>query len=204
MKIKTQILAVLILVASSLSAQPNLVPNPQFELNRPSSAEYEFQNPQMDKNEKTCKDFGNPLFRYSPAQNWAIWLGSVDCKNGVMTELVKAASNCVQNWPNFVMGNMMHVKTTGSGMGIQNVDIPAGTNAVKISCWVYVIKGKVDFAFGPTGSRITGATAYSSAICKWERLEIIKKGKEAGNQITLFAKDKDAEFYVDAVSVVKM
>lgn len=194
--------AFLFALAAKLPAQANLVPNPQFELLRPSSPEYEFQNPQMDKNEKTCMDFANPLFRYSPAQNWLIWLGAIDCRNGVMTELVKAGTNCVPPWPNYVMGNMMHVKTTGNGMGIDNVDIPAGTDKVKISCWVYVIKGKVDFAFGPTGSGVVRTS--SSTKCKWEKLEMIKSESEACNQITIYSKDGDGEFYVDAVSVVKI
>lgn len=199
---KRKILAIIICCASLQLAAQNLVPNPQFELLRPSSKEYTFQNPQMDKNEKTCNDFGNPLFRYSPAQNWTIWLGSVDCRNGVMTELVNASSNCVQPWPNFVMKNMMHVKTTGGGQGIVNTDIPGGTAIVKITCWVYVIKGKVDFAYGPTGTGIV--RAFSTTNCKWEKLEMIKKGTEACNQITVYSKDADAEFYIDAVSVQKM
>lgn len=201
MKHSIMIAAMVLLSVMKLAAQ-NLVPNHQFELMRPSSKEYTFQNPQMDKNEKTCNDFGNPLFRYSPAQNWTIWLGSVDCRNGVMTELVSASSNCVPPWPNFVMKNMMHVKTTGGGQGIVNSDIPAGTAGVRITCWVYVVKGKVDFAYGPTGTGIVRANSFTN--CKWERLEMIKKGTEACNQITVYSKDADAEFYIDAVSVIKL
>ena len=96
----------------------------------------------------------------------------------------------------------MHVKTTLGGSGIVNSDIPAGTDKVKISCWVYVIKGKVDFAFGPTGSGVV--RTYSTTKCKWEKLEMVKSGSEACNQVTLYSKEADAEFYVDAVSVVKM
>jgi hypothetical protein len=100
------------------------------------------------------------------------------------------------------MGNMMHVKTTLGGSGIVNSDIPAGTAKVKITCWVYVIKGKVDFAYGPTGSGVV--RTYSTTRCKWEKLEMIKSGSEACNQVTIYSKDADAEFYVDAVSVVKI
>jgi hypothetical protein len=185
-------------ITEFVSAQ-NIVPNPQFELARPSSPDYVYQNPQMEKYQKGCLE---NLFRYTQCQNWTIWLGSLTNQAGVMTETVKAASNCVPPWPNFVMGNMMHVKTTLGASGIVNSDIPAGTSKAKITCWVYVIKGKVDFAFGPTGSGVV--RTLSTTRCKWEKLEIIKSGSEACNQVTLYSKDGDAEFYVDAVSVVKM
>ncbi len=177
----------------------NLVLNPQFELSRATSPDYVYQNPQMEKYQKGCLE---NLFRYTQCQNWTMWLGSLTNEAGVMTETVKAASNCVPPWPNYVMGNMMHVKTTLGGSGIVNSDIPAGTDKVKISCWVYVIKGKVDFAFGPTGSGVV--RTYSTTKCKWEKLEMVKSGSEACNQVTLYSKEADAEFYVDAVSVVKM
>lgn len=197
MKKKITITFSLLLVGIILSAQ--LVSNPQFELARSSSADYVYQNPQMEKYQKGCLE---NLFRYTPAQNWTMWLGGLTNQAGVMTELVKAASNCVPPWPNYVMGNMMHVKTTLGGSGIVNSDIPAGTAKVKVTCWVYVIKGKVDFAFGPTGNGIVRTSSRS--ICKWEKLEITKSGSEACNQITLYADSMDAEFYVDAVSVIKM
>jgi hypothetical protein len=192
-------LMVMLVVSIALQAQPNLVPNPQFELSRPSSPDYVYQNPQMEKYQKGCLE---DLFRYTPAQNWTMWLGGTTNQAGVMTELVKAGSNCVPPWPSYVMGNMMHVKTTLGGSGIVNSDIPSGTAKVKISCWVYVIKGKVDFAYGPTGSGVV--RTYSTTRCKWEKLEMIKSGSEACNQVTIYSKDADAEFYVDAVSVVKM
>jgi hypothetical protein len=197
---KGKILCTLVLVSFSLYLQAqNLVPNPQFELNRPTSPDYTYQNPQMEKYQKGCLD---NLFRYTQCQNWTMWLGGLTSQAGVMTETVKAASNCVPPWPNYVMGNMMHVKTTLGGSGIVNSDIPAGTDKVKITCWVYVIKGKVDFAFGPTGVGVV--RAYSTTRCKWEKLEMIKTSAEACNQVTIYSKDNDAEFYVDAVSVVKL
>lgn len=184
-------------LTTSLIAQ--IVPNPQFEMARPSGAGYTYQNPQMEKYQKGCLE---NLFRYTQAQNWTMWLGSTTNEAGVMTELVKASSNCVPPWPNYVMGNMMHVKTTVGASGIVNSDIPAGTAKVRISCWVYVIKGRVDFAYGPTGSGIV--RALSTTRCKWEKLEMVKSGSEACNQITIYSKDADAEFYVDAVSMVKL
>ena len=102
-----------------------------------------------------------------------MWLGGLSNQSGVMTETVKASSNCVPPWPNFVIGNMMHVKTTSGGMGIVNSDITAGKTPVTITCWVYVVKGKVDFAYPPTGTSII--RDYSTTACKWEKLEIIKK-----------------------------
>ncbi|MBI5858017.1 MAG: hypothetical protein HZB42_10280 [Sphingobacteriales bacterium] len=199
MKKKISIGVCLIFTAISLSAQ-NLVPNPQFELARPSSPDYVYQNPQMEKYQKGCLE---NLFRYTQCQNWTMWLGSTTNEAGVMTETVKAATNCVPPWPNYVMGNMMHVKTTLGGSGIVNSDIPAGTGKVKISCWVYVIKGKVNMGYGPTGSAVV--STMSRYTCRWEKLEMVKSGAEACNQITLYSSNTaDVEFYVDAVSVVKI
>jgi len=196
MKQKTFYLFLFSLLALKISAQ---IPNPQFEVARPTSGVYTYQNPQMEKYQKGCLE---DLFRYTQAQNWTMWLGGTTNMAGVMTELVKASSNCVPPWPNYVMGNMMHVKTSLGGSGIVNSDITSGTGKVKIVCWVYVIKGKVDFAYGPTGRGIV--RTYSSTTCKWERLEIIKSGTEACNQITLYSKDSDAEFYVDAFTIVSI
>jgi hypothetical protein len=196
---KRKLLTAFICFVSLQLAAQNLVPNPQFELARPTSSDYSYQNPQMEKYQKGCLE---NLFRFTQCQNWTMWLGGLTNQAGVMTETVKATSNCVPPWPNYVMGNMMHVKTTLGGSGIVNSDIPAGRAIVKITCWVYVIKGKVDFAYGPTGTGIV--RAYSTTTCKWEKLEMIKSGTDACNQITVYSKDRDAEFYVDAVSVVKM
>lgn len=195
------LLTMMLLVSAGFSVMKaqNLLPNPQFELARATSAVYQYQNPQMEKYQKGCME---NLFRYTQCQNWTIWLGGLSNVNGIMTETVKASSNCVLPWPNYVMGNMMHVKTTGGGMGIVNSDIPAGTMPVKITCWVYVVKGRVDLAYGPTGSGIV--RTYSTATCKWEKLEIIKKGSEACNQLTVYSYGSDAEFYIDAVAVEKL
>jgi hypothetical protein len=37
-----------------INAQPNLVPNPQFELNRASTRDFVYQSPQMEKYQKGC------------------------------------------------------------------------------------------------------------------------------------------------------
>lgn len=192
-------LSLLFLYSATRVHAQNLVPNPQFELARPSSKTYQYQNPQIEKFQAGCLE---NLARLTQCQNWTIWLGTAANQFGIMTETVKASSNCVPPWPNFVMGNMMHVKTTGGGMGIVNSDIPAGNTPVRISCWVYVVKGKVDFAYGPTGTGIV--RSYSATTCKWEKLEMIKKGTEACNQVTVYSVGGDAEFYIDAVSVQKL
>ncbi|MBK8517602.1 MAG: hypothetical protein IPL55_15325 [Saprospiraceae bacterium] len=205
MKQKLFQLAIILLSFGRLLGQSsgvgNLVPNPQFELMTPSSQTYTYYNPQMECFNKSCTEMQN-LFRVSPAQQWTLWLGSLLKNSCVLAELVRAGSNCIPMWPNYVMGNMMHVKTTVSGSGIVNSDIPAGNTSVKVSCWVYVIKGKVSLGYGPTGNPIV--TVVSKSNCKWERLEVTKSGTETCNQIVIYATNQlDAEFYVDAVSVNK-
>jgi hypothetical protein len=177
----------------------NLLPNHQFESVRPTSESY---NPSMQCYNGVCEELTN-LFRYTPAQNWTMWLGTYQPYACVMAELVKAASNCVAPWPNFVQNNMMHVKTTVGGSGIVNSDIPAGTQKVKVSCWVYVIKGRVLMSYGPTGSGLVSKA--STTTCKWEKIEFIYDGgKGPANQVTLYADKSDAEFYVDHVLVEKL
>jgi hypothetical protein len=189
---------ILLIGALKLEAQ-NLVLNPQFEITTPSSADYTYYNPRMECYTDPCS---KNLFRYSPAKNWTMWLGTYQNYACVMAELVKAGSNCVPPWPNYVMGNMMHVKTTVGGSGIVNSDVPAGKANVVISCWVYVIKGTVHFSFGPTGNPYV--STLSSGTCKWLKLELKYDGsKGPANQVILYADNKgDAEFYVDAVSVI--
>ncbi len=192
----------LLLMSSSFLFAQNLVPNPQFEASRPASASWSFNNPQMECYRKGCAEMEN-LARFSQAQNWTIWLGTTRNNACVMTELVKTAGNCIPPGPKGLSGNMMHVKTTYGGMGIVNSDIPAGNAKVRISCWVYVVKGKVYMGYGPTGASVV--TTTSKGACRWERLEIIKTGPEACNQIVIYSENStDAEFYVDAVSVEKI
>lgn len=198
-KMKKSFLTFLLLTGTVILYAQNLVPNPQFETLTPSTKEYTNYNPRMECYTNPCS---TNLFRYTPAQNWTMWLGTYQNYACVMAELVKAGSNCVPPWPNYVMGNMMHVKTTVGGSGIVNSDIPAGKSRVVISCWVYVIKGIVNMGYGPTGSALV--SALSSGACKWQKLEIKYDGsKGEANQITLYATNNgDAEFYADAVSVV--
>lgn len=200
---KIFVLLLPLLMSGSLLFSQNLVPNPQFEISRPTSASYSFNNPQMECYRKGCTEMEN-LFRYSQAQNWTLWLGTTRNNACVMTDLVKTASNCIPAGPKGLLsGNMMHVKTTFGGSGIVNSDIPAGKAKVKISCWVYVVKGKVYMGYGPTGSSIV--TTTSKSTCRWEKLEITKMGPEACNQLLLYSDNSaDAEFYVDAVSVEKI
>ena len=199
MKYKFLLVLLLALFTAELSAQ-NLVPNPQFETNTPSTADYTYYNPSMQCYTAPCQ---TNLFRYSPAQHWTVWLGTTQNYACVLTELVKAGSNCVPAWPNYIMGNMMHVKTTVGVSGIVNSNVTGGKSKVKISCWVYVVKGTVYLGYGPTGNPLV--SKLSTTRCKWEYMEIVYDGSKGdANQVILYASNSgDAEFYVDAVSVQK-
>ncbi len=193
------LLNLIVLLNVNLVWTQNLVPNPQFEINRTSPAGYLFNNPQMECYHSGCLDMEN-LFRYSQAENWTLWLCTLANNACVMTELVKTASNCIPAGPKGLSGKMMHVKTTYSGMGIVNSDIPAGKNKVKVTCWVYVVKGKINMGYGPTGASVVNTSSKTN--CKWEKLEITKTDSKSCNQVTLYADAADAESYVDAVSVI--
>lgn len=190
--------------ASLLVAQTNLVLNPGFEIPKPTSHDYTYVNPQVICYHPVC---ANGMAAHTQAQTWTLWLGIEDKTSCVMTELVKAGSQCIpfSAEKGIPSGNMMHVKTTYPGAantGIVNTDIPAGNSKVKITAWVYVLKGKVKMGYGPTGNiMLTTSSKYN---CRWEKLEITKTTDSACNQLTLYADGGDTEFYVDAVSVVKI
>lgn len=197
---KQKLLAVFICCASLQLTAQNLVLNPQFEISTPSADGYTYYNPSMQCHTAPCN---TNLFRFSPAQYWTMWLGTYQNYACVMAELVKAGSNCVPPWPNYVMGNMMHVKTTVGSSGIVNSNVSAGKSKVKVSCWVYVVKGTFYLGYGPTGSPLV--SKLSTTRCKWEYVEVMYDGsKGEANQVILYASNTgDAEFYVDAVSVTK-
>jgi hypothetical protein len=185
---------------SIFSFGQNLVPNPQFEIARPSGGGFTFYKPQMETYLAKCND---NLSRLSIAQNWTLWLGTRQPYAGVVVDLVPAASNCVAPWPNFIKGNMMHVKTTVGAAGIVNSDIPGGTKKVRISCWVFVIKGSVVFSYGPTGSGLVNTS--TGERCKWVKLTMEYDGSRGpANQITLYGNKADTEFYVDDVVVEEL
>jgi hypothetical protein len=191
---KTYALLLLVLLAHTNFAQMR-IENSQFETPSPSSATFTFFNPQMECFQPKCNE---NLSRVSVAQHWPIWLGTTQEYACVMTELVKAGSNCVPPWPNFVMGNMMHVKTTVGEAGIVNTNVTTEGKKARFSCWVYIIKGAVYF-----GMLNPACSASSSTKCRWVQLQFEYDPAIHGSstQIQLYALKGDAEFYVDAVSV---
>lgn len=132
----------------------------------------------------------------SAAEHWTVWLGASQPDACIITELVKVGSNCVPLNPNYVMGNMMHVKTTYGSAGL--VASTTSKPKVSFSCWVYVIKGKVCMGVGDGGG--TGCTVTSTSTCKWEKLEGVSTMSPA-NQVIIYAQKNDAEFYVDNVII---
>lgn len=201
-KIKVVASLLSLLLAGSALFSQNLVPNPRFETLKSNSADYVYRNPQMECYNKGCPDMAY-LNRYSQAENWTLWLGSLLHGACVMTELVKPGANCVPADARAALsGNLMHVKTTHGGSGIVNGQIPAGNARVKISAWVYAVKGKVYMGYGPTGASVVSTTSKLS--CRWEKLEIVKSGSEFCSQIIFYSENGgDAEFYVGNVSIEK-
>lgn len=181
---KTTLAAFLLLAVNSLLAQ-NLVSNPGFEI--PTAGT---RNP---TGQCLCK---GDLFGKSVADQWTIWLGATKPDACIITELVKAGGNCVPRNPNYVMGNMIHVKTTYGAAGI--VSEFEGKPKVSFSCWIYVVKGKVCVGVGNKGG--TTCTVTSTTTCKWEKLQGVSTGSPA-NQIIIYAATSDAEYYVDNVDV---
>ncbi len=178
--------------AASIPAEYSFAPNPQFEL-----AASSVFNPQMEcYSEKCHPDLGRP----SVAQNWSLWLGTRQLYGCVMSELV----NCLPTWPNFIMGNVMSVKTAVDVSGITNASISAGAKRVRMSCWVYIVKGSVSLGYGSTGKPLQCAT--SDVKRKWVELKLDYDGAKLGpaDQIVLYAYKGDTEFYVDAVSVTEI
>lgn len=171
---------------STLFAQ-NLVKNPGFE--------------ELNTNEPNPKvhcNFKNTWGGSTPALGWYCWVNSPSPNGCMFTEVVKHGSQCVPML-NKEQGNMLHVITVNSNSSsIQFNPIQPEYQQVKISCWVYVLKGKIGIGAGNGGN--TSVSAWSSTTCKWEFLETTNSVSPANN---LIIGGHDAtEFYIDNVSVV--
>ena len=104
-----------------------------------------------------------------------------------------------------VEGNVMHVVSTIGHAGIAQNPLPE-RKKVLVTCWVYVVRGKVGIGAGNAGN--TSTTSISQSICKWEKLSGINSVSPANNvciyaQYALAEAD-GAEFYVDNVMVEEM
>lgn len=143
----------------------------------------------------------------SPAANWVTWINNPTENSCMITELVSAKSCKLPPAPpsSGVDGNLMHVVSTIGHAGIAQNPLPE-RKKVLVTCWVYVVRGKVGIGAGNGGN--TSTTSISQSICKWEKLTTTNSVSPANN-VCIYAQyatpDADgAEFYVDNVVVEEL
>ncbi len=95
--------------------------------------------------------------------------------------------------------HVIRVETTGNGNGIVQVfGQPGGPLLASGEAWVYANSGVVGIGIGNGGS--TFSTAFTQFTGQWEKLTF-QQSTTPVNEITIYAIDGPAEFYVDLVSV---
>jgi hypothetical protein len=140
------------------------------------------------------------------AAGWWIWMngGIADMNNLCMiSEILGMGSNCIPYPPtndavtdNIKLDKMMHLKLTKpSGGMVTTFAVAAKSSKQVYSCWVYVVKGRVQFSAGVSGDE---QSAFSTSTCKWEKLTVVRSDNR-GSQIDIYSADMDAEFYVCSV-----
>jgi hypothetical protein len=187
MKTKHILIIALIFVASAAFGQ-NLVKNPGFE-----DINGTVPNPLVHCNHNSTWGGG------TPAANWASWVNVSGPNNCMMIEVVKQGTMCIPIL-NKQAGNMMHVITVdGVSSSVAFNPIVPEYKTVKVSCWIYVVKGKVGIGAGNAGN--SGISAWTSGTCKWEYLETTNSVSPANNLV--IGTNEASEWYIDDVSVIK-
>ncbi len=147
----------------------------------------------------------------TPAQKWAAWINNATDNSCMITEIVNVKNNC---WlmptigKSGVEGNVMHIISTIGHSGIAQNPLPKN-NGVKVSCWVYVVRGAMTLGVINSGDNTLQKLVASTTTCKWEYLSFTYD-KPIDN-LTIYSKWSStqpaadgAEFYIDNVKVEKL
>lgn len=146
----------------------------------------------------------------TPANNWSAWINNPTDNSCMIMEVVNLKSTCNIPQPpknSMVGGNMMHIVSTIGHSGFAQNPLPKN-NGVKASCWVYVIRGNVNFGVINSGNAAYQNVVTSQTNCKWEYLSF--EYKNPIDNVTIYSKwasiaTKDgAEFYIDNIVIEKL
>lgn len=146
----------------------------------------------------------------TPANNWSAWINNPTENSCMIMEVVNLNNKCNVLKPPLksgVSGNAMHITSTIGHSGFAQNPLPKN-KGVKASCWVYVIRGNVNFGVINSGDNTLQNVVTSQTTCKWEYLSF--EYKNPIDNVTIYSKwandaTKDgAEFYIDNIIIEKL
>ena len=185
----------------SISFAQNLIVNGSFDKKAPAVG-----NPKGYCHKPGTTDWADA----TPAQNWSGWINNPTLNSCMITEVVNIKSTCclLQTvGKSGVEGNVMHVVSTIGHSGFAQNPLPAN-KGVKVSCWVYVVRGGMTIGVINSGNNTYQKNVASTTTCKWEQLSFTYD-KPIDN-VTIYSKwsgiegADGAEFYIDNVVVEKL
>jgi hypothetical protein len=194
-------LLLIICFASCISIAQNLITNADFETRDAAVA-----NPTGYCHLPGTTDWADS----TAAVKWYAWINNPTHNSCMITELVNMKTSCcllasVGN--SGVTGNVMHIVSTIGHSGIAQNPL-AANKGVKVSCWVYVVRGGITIGVINSGNNAYQKSIPSTTTCKWEKLSFTYD-KPIDN-LTIYSKwsgiagADGAEFYIDNVVVEKL
>lgn len=147
----------------------------------------------------------------TPAEKWSGWINNPTINSCMITEVVNIKSTCclmATIGKSGVEGNVMHIVSTIGHSGIAQNPLPAN-KGVKVSCWVYVVRGGMTIGVINAANNAYQKAVASTTTCKWEQLSFTYD-KPIDN-VTIYSKwsatqpaADGAEFYIDNIVVEKL
>jgi len=97
-------------------------------------------------------------------------------------------------------GMMIHVLTTGTNNGLDQVFLPfnTGPNNAPFDVWLFVVSGQVGVGVGNGGN--TGMSAFNTTFHQWEHITGAA-ANSPGNNMIIYSSGGGAEWYADVASV---
>jgi hypothetical protein len=172
--------------------------------------------------DKLAKDVGNPKgychkpgttdwADVTPADRWSGWINNPTQNSCMITEVVNIKNTCgftATIDKSGVEGNVMHIISTIGHSGIAQNPLPAN-KGVRVSCWVYVVRGGMTIGVINSANNNYQKTAASTTTCKWERLSFTYENPI--DNVTIYSKWSStqpaadgAEFYIDNIVIEKL
>ena len=143
----------------------------------------------------------------TPAKNWSAWINNPTENSCMVMEVVNLKTVCNVPQPpknSLVSGNLMHIISTIGHSGFAQNPLPKN-KGVKASCWVYVIRGNVNFGVINGADNSLQNVVTSQTTCKWEYLSF--EYKNPIDNLTIYSKwannpmNDGAEFYIDNIII---
>jgi len=144
------------------------------------------------------------------AERWSTWINNPTHNSCMITELVNIKTSCcllTSIGKSGVGGNVMHIVSTIGHSGIAQNPLPAN-KGVKVSCWVYVVRGAITIGVINSGNNALQKYVTSTSTCTWEQLSFTYE--KSVDNLTVYSKwsgvagTDGAEFYIDNVAVEKL